>query len=700
MASNNIIEKYAVKPPLKDKFFMMIPQSTVLHTEIGSEPLHISIWDYNISPDGKHYFSICAEGDVTEYLRLYEYFPETGEVELKFRLEDVIITYPRAIRPSKIHSSISFMPDGKLIMATHTTACAPGHPRWLPFAYFSHIWEGYQGSNIIIYDPETGKVEDLGIPVMRESIYGGIYEESTNSFYFSTYHRGHVYRFDLDNRHVTDFGQATEFGTWRFIKGMDENLYTTTATGRFVRINIKKQCIEDIKTDFPLTPRLIKSGTNNKLMHYAHSKDGKMYFTSLSCDKLMTYDYSSEKIKVVTSLVPESLNSDHLMFRCMGMDIDKYGYLWCVCNAIGFGSYLIRYDTNNGDKVENMGLLGSRSRVINASYSAFIRDDVLYVSDTNRSLVDPAAILRVKLNDVRTSKERVMTIDPIIYMKMKGGDRKYKELTGRSILKDASKYYVINEKNADKRMGEAFSRTLPENTDDETKVRFYGDNAMNATSLPSVRRWVSKLWKEVGYDNSYVNEVSFDENADVTAICGKGPYFKLTIRDGVIKNKEENIDYTPRDTTQIAEKYKNLPIPYQAERRHLAYVNAECKLGDGRTLIGTRDSMLAIVDCDNNIFSLGSVCAAGAVHDMACSPDGAHVVGVAGDECDIGMVFTFDLKHGVTLHGRLFFHDIESIGLIGASNEPYCVAYAPDGKSVAIGVRDKQGCVYRFYFKV
>jgi len=676
----------------------MIPQKTVWHTEIADEPLHVSIWDYNISPDGKHYFSVCAEGDVAEYSRLYEYFPETGKVELKFRLEDSIITYPRAIRPSKIHSSISFMPDGRLIMATHTTARAPGHPRWMPFAYFSHIWEGYQGSNIIIYDPKNGKVEDMGIPVMRESMYGGIYEESTNSFYFSTYHSGHIYRFDLSNRLVIDFGQATEFGTWRFIKGLDGNLYTTTATGRFVRINIKKQCIEDIKTDFPLTPELIKLGTNNKLMHYAHSNDGIMYFTSLSCDKLMKYDYENEKIDVVGPLVPKSLSSAGFLFRCMGMDFDKYGCLWCLCEAIGFGYYLVRHDIKNGGKAENMGLLGSRSRVVKASFSAFIRDDILYVSDTNRSLVDRPAILRVQLDDVRKSKEHVITTDPLIYMRVIDGDKRYKELTGRNILEDAAKYYTSNEESAHNRLSEAFSRTLPENASEEEKIRFYGDNAMNATSLPCVKKWVCKIWKEVGYDNSRVNEVSFDKNGDVTVICGSNPYMRLTVRDGVIINKEEIVGYIPRDTNKIAEKYKNLKIPYQAERRHLAYVNAECMLGDGRVLVGTRDGMLAIID-NENVFSLGSVCAAGAIHDMACSPDGTHVIGVAGDRNDLGMVFSFDVKHGITLHGRLFFHDIESVGVIGASNEPYRVAYSPDGKSVAIGVRDKQGCVYRFYFK-
>jgi len=116
----------------------------------------------------------------------------------------------------------------------------------------------------------------------------------------------------------------------------------------------------------------------------------------------------------------------------------------------------------------------------------------------------------------------------------------------------------------------------------------------------------------------------------------------------------------------------------------------------GDTLVGTRDGMLAIVRKDGSVFALGAVCACGAVHGMAASPDGRSVIGVAGDPDELGTVFRFDLDKGLTIYGRIFFHDAHTPGLIGASNEPHYVAWSKDGKSVAIGVKDRLAVVYRF----
>jgi len=82
--------------------------------------------------------------------------------------------------------------------------------------------------------------------------------------------------------------------------------------------------------------------------------------------------------------------------------------------------------------------------------------------------------------------------------------------------------------------------------------------------------------------------------------------------------------------------------------------------------------------------------------DYAISPDGQSAIGVSGDPDDLGVVFRFDLKTGLKLYGRIFFHHADMPGLIGASNEPHTVAWSADGKSVAIGVRDRLACVYRF----
>ena len=82
--------------------------------------------------------------------------------------------------------------------------------------------------------------------------------------------------------------------------------------------------------------------------------------------------------------------------------------------------------------------------------------------------------------------------------------------------------------------------------------------------------------------------------------------------------------------------------------------------------------------------------------DYAVSPEGQSAIGVSGDPNDLGCVFRFDLRTGLQIYGRIFFHHADMPGLIGASNEPCTVAWSADGTSVAIGVRDRLACVYQF----
>ncbi len=688
----------AVFPPLPDAMLQLIRQDTVRVAE-AEEANHNSSWDYAISPEGRHYFSVCAESLDCYYLRLYEYLPETNECRRVLGLEDVAITYPRAIRASKIHSSLSFLPDGRILFATHTTAAAPKHPRWMPFAYYDHPWEGFPGSNVLLYDPATGKTEDLGIPVQRESIYGGQYEPTTNSFYFFGYHRGHAYRLDLTTRRVTDFGQATEFGTWRTILGMDGNIYGTTASGRLLRINIAKQCVEDIPFNFPFHSELINRGTNNKLMHFANHPDGGMYFTALSCKNFLRYDYKTQQVETLVRLVPDIVDEQHMDGRCMGMAVDAYGVLWYLCEVIGYGALLCRWDPHSGKAPENMGLLGSSERVFRASFGCFIHNDILFANNTNRANTAHPAVLQVSLADLRkhngetTEKPR----DPLFYLSMQDGFDRYYEKTGRILTEDIGEELKAREAIDRQRDSEAFRRTLPTHFDDVQRRRFYGDNALNATHLPYTSCWVGKLWQEPDLYESRVCEVSFNADNDVQAIvCRKdGKYEKITLQNGAVCSRQE-ITWEEPDPNALAERYRGIELPCRPERNHLAYASAECLLADGRRLVGTKDSMLALVDDDGTVFSLGAVGPCGAIHALAVSPDGQSAIGVSGDPDDLGVVFRFDLRTGLKLYGRIFFHHADMPGLIGASNEPYDVAWSSDGKSIAIGVRDRLACVYRF----
>ena len=693
--SKEILEKMASISDFPDELLQVVPQNTVRMAQVV-EGKHNSSWDYVVGPNGKHYFSVCAEGLDSSYFRLYEYTPEDNTCKRLFGLEEVAITYPRMIRGSKIHSSFTFMPDGRLIFASHTTAAAPGHPRWMPFAYYNHLWEGFPGSNLLIYDPKTGECTDLGIPVPRESIYGGLYEKTTHSYYFFGYHRGHAYRFDLATRKVTDFGQATEYGTWRTIPGLDGNLYGTTPSGRLLRINIAKQRIEDIPFNFPICPELSGKGTNNKVMHYANHPNGKLYFTALSCKQFLCYNYATQKVSALERFVPAALDAAGLNCRCMGMSIDEHGVLWYICYALGFGAYLCRWDPESGKPAESMGLMGKREHILQNSFDCFVEKDHLYVSETNRS--DPCAVtvFQIDLADVRANagKETAHATDPIVYVRLHGGfDRYFAATGGRLLTEDTARR--IEEFAANKTTTKAFRRTLPLTWTEEQRKNYYGDLAINGTHMPYTTCWVAKIWQEEGLYESRLVNMDFDDNDDVVAVVEKdGKYEKLTLRMAQVVAREEITPVADRDKEALAEKYEHLPLPHQAERNHLALANAECTLDGGIRLVGTQDGMLALILPGEKVFSLGAVCGCGPVHDLAVSPDGRSAMGVAGDKDDIGTIFRFDLDKGITVYGRLFFQSHDIPGFLGASNNLHFVAWR--GNSIAIGAADRLNCVYRF----
>lgn len=677
------------KAELPEEALRMVPQDGAAMAVVTQEPRHVSIWDYNISPSGEHYFSVCSEGTVSDYARLYRYLPERNEVRRVFRLEDVSITRDEAVRPSKLHSSIDFLPDGRVIMATHTTAAAPNHPRWMPFAYYPDLWEGYPGSNILIYDPRTGKTEDLGVPVVHESVYGGIYEKTTHSYYFTGYHRGHIYRFDLATRKVTDFGQAVEYGTWRWVRAADGNLYTTTASGRLVRLNVARQRIEDVPFDFPIKPELMSLGTNNKMMHVAPDKAG-FWFTSLSCDRLMRYDIGTAAVSVGKCFVPESLRDITPKIRCMGMCADETGMLWLLEEAVGIGQYLVSIDVAKDGEPVCHGLCGVPERAMGASFGCFVRDGVLYASDTNRGN-DPPAVFQVPLAALRGGGKGPFVRDVRFYLRTKDGAMLYRRNTGRDLLADADRILGEGIAAEAERVSPERLATLPVYYREHPEVRFNGDLALNMTMLPHSSRWVCKLWKRFGHLD--FTSLGFLEDGTVWVQAGATRYL---MRNGELVGSEPAREIVANAALVRA---KGARLPYQPERRHLCRATAACDMLDGRVLAGTQDGMLALLRANGKVFSCGSVGLGQTVHDLVPFPGGRRVLGVAGGPRDLGTVFTYDDEAGLVLHGRIFFQDHASPGVLGASSQPRLAAVSPDGRFAAIAVGDRMSCVYRFELK-
>jgi len=680
--------------PISQKFFTMLPQRAVRQTMFTGDAFYNASWDYAISPEGKHYFSVCAEwlddfGRPGLDAMLYEYIPGNGTLQPCVNVNTDLFTYPRTIRPTKIHTCINFMEDGRIIMNIHTTSPSPEHPQWMPEAYYAHPHEGFPGSNLIIFDPKTGKTEDLGIPIRYESIYGAQYDPSARAYYCSGYFRGHGYRIDLDTHAVTDFGQITEFGSYLHHLGADGHIYLSTRSGSLLRYNTTKQLPEFLGVELPTD---LRYGPHQKrsrhVMCYAvNDPDGsKFYCTAHNKSNLLyAYSFADNTVSVVGSVVPDEYREvgDYMVF---GMDFDSNGVLWYGLTAVGSSVHLISWDLNRDGSPIDHGIIGTPAHNYTCFCEAHIRENVFYAAGACHPW-DPPSIVAVDLATVLedSGKTGIQALDKATYR-----------------AKVYAPYYpcgnYLGETNA--ATGGIASHSAP----DVPGGHALSDGVLRAVPknnqfmMKTQEKYVTKLWKLCGVQASKVLSVSHDLNSKVTAITGNSDagWLLHRIRKGHLLSTEPLT--CPPETVSVSEKYNDVVFAAPAGRSWLAKAACDAPLADGSYLVGTLAGTLAVVQ-NGNAYNLGMPIEAGKIHALSSSPDKRTVYGVAGDKDGIGIVFSYSMEAGIVSHGMLYFADGCGNEGLGISTEPTSIDFAPDGRSIAIGVSDQLGCVYEYYFE-
>jgi len=671
-------------------------------------------WDGNIAPDGTFYFTLSSEGGKCDHAKLVRYDFDRNEIIDCFYSGDVVLPKDRQLPHSKLHTSINFIPRGAVhgdlsdpsdylvIATTHSTDRARQHPEWMPFGHHNHVWEGFPGSQILVYDPKSGCTESWGTPVTHESIYGAKYDPKHNRLYMFGFMRGHVYSFDIVTRKVRDLGKAAELFNYRLILGADGNIYAGTKSGYLYRINTETDALEDLGYAVPDEPGHYIHNTWYKYMINGrnHPSGRFMYWRSLSSDYFHTLDFKTLEVARAGKLLPGDglikMPSEWSDNECDTFVLDKYGVLWYhyrvwvldsdLPHTMPVPNYLMRWDVENGKEPECLGIIGGWTDYTQTLTTEMEYDpvrDILYCVSVGRGFGSEGPdVVAFDLKEFRKHmyEPGPVSTDPAL---------RPHDLTPEQIKTRAE--------NRLKRTGE-------ENTEHNPFQAFPNENVYPVRlwrHVPKARIEDSKVigmaWQPSAPGGRDILHVvtgaacAFDQAAYVFRIRGREVLGRVNFADiGEEYRAWLKANILPQPVEEFAEDVK---LPEATGRRYRAKASAVCEWHDGRKFVGTLDALAALVSPEGKVYALGNAAAYGPIRCVCTNAAKTKLWGVAGDDEDMGYVFTYDDDEGLRQLGILNYNSHGYYGTT-AANVLSSIALSPDEHTLAIGCSDRIASVH------
>ena len=666
---------------MPEGFFELLPQEAVRYSAFPVKTKHNAIWDFNWGHDGRMYVALCGELGNALSAMLFEYDRETGRLEFCFDTGRETMADPRMIPPSKIHTSITPIRDGKVLMTTHTTARSSVHPYWLFDQHYTHMWEGFPGSHVLVWDPATRRCSNLGIPVARDSIYGACYDDRNNALWFSTYLRGHLWRLDLETNKVEDFGQITEFGSYKFVKDRLGNMLISTRSGTVFHISVDDYRITDLGV-------LAKEPEKNPLWrghrilaHHDTMPDGRILLGLHYSDRLYAYDPETLQFERFGDFRPESFILSAPWMMQKGLAFDSKGILWqaslCpVSESVGFVAHLFRWDIMAGKGPEYLGLLGIPERVTSCvSEMHMDSNDVLHIADSNHG-EDMPGILAVNTRYLQKS------LTDGTYSRA----GRVRDVTAYLPYSDGKDAYPLDNFDEVSAPYTAFKKEM-----DEYGL-FLKDQANSA--VRSEKALGIRLWRQFGRGTgSLVQNLEWSGPDSLILQVPSGIYSSSAGKDFQVLEKTEHSFELRGHKDNIPEVLKGAHPPARQGRQFKARISAWARWDKHSWIFGTDDGCIALYrEKTKSTYALGAVGVHGPVHQIAVA--NGHAYGVSGDPNDLGNLFHYSDETGLREAGRMMITPDKDP--VFCNSQPIRVAVSPDGERVAVSVADLLGCVYIF----
>ncbi len=669
-------------------------------------------WDGVVAPDGRFYYPPSSESGFCLNTKLAYFDYDKEEVITCMDAADVLLHPIRKLPHSKFHTSLNIIPrhalypeipydeeDYLVVGLTHSTDRAPHHEEWLPFGHHNHVWEGFPGSQILVYDPKTDHSMTLGTPVPQESIYGAKYDPKYNRLYMIGFMRGHVYCYDFNERRVIkDLGKVAEIFCYRLVLGADDNIYGCTKSGQLFKIHTDTVEVENLEFHVPdFKENYVSYSWYRYMCQGRNHPSGKfMYFNVASLPLLYKLEFATGKVTEVGKFVPyDGLYEipEDTDFSAQSFEVDKYGVLWFVVQGGGGHhntrpynypnvAYLIRWDPENGEAPFCCGLVGKperlQARITELEYD-HKRDRLFWVDSVNGE-------------EKQGHRPSAGGVDLAQFRKV------YRQRGPVSEDPRAYEKYLTAEQIEARRI-KSESRDAEENSN---KNPF---QAWHPTKVEAIRIWRSVPRLEV--EDSKVIGMVFDPEAKdcrykLHVVSGKSGCFDtaafvMEIVDGKVTSTkrfaEIDEDYKAWLRANILPQPVNfdpaIKLPEATGRRYRAKASCVVDWKDGKQFVGTLDALAAIVSPDGSVYSLGNAAAYGPIRSMCTNKAKTHLWGVAGDDEDLGYVFEYDDKNGLRQRGIINYNIHGYFDGPTVANTLSSICLSPDEKYIAIGSCDR-----------
>ena len=332
-------------------------------------------WDSNYTAclaasDGRVYVGLNQHG---KGATVAVYDPETDSMRNLGDMNRIAGQTNLWVEPqAKVHAQICEGADGKIYFGTHLSG-------FFNFAKFLS-GEAYPGGHWMVYDPQTDRVEDLGIALKGNGLLTMTMDPEREILYGITYPQAHFLYYDIKTGKTTDMGQVQNWDAISRTLAVDDQgrIYGPWEQGRLWRYdpqsdNIDRLFIRLPKRDVGLPIHRAYFETEQTWTAVAHSPDHKLiYFLETGSSYLVEYNPyigAEGEMRLLAQLSADRYVGQRdvpyaMISFCRGPD----NVIYYACNSGiadeqgnpywggGMSAALVTYDLNTG-KREDRGLI-------------------------------------------------------------------------------------------------------------------------------------------------------------------------------------------------------------------------------------------------------------------------------------------------------------------------------------------------------